>query len=375
MKKTEKLKEFGFDLEAYEKAKEYERDSLTNSIGSSLVSLGAMVLFMVFATEPLYDLLLAASGNVWAVRISYIVIFALGFFLLDLPSSWIGFRIEHRYGLSNQDPSDWAIDELKGLSISIVLALAGFLLLFWVIAVTEFWWLWAWLAFTVISIFIGFISPTVLMPLFYEFSPLDDEELKGRLRELAERADLDVLGVFNMEASEKTNKAVGALTGIGSSRRIILSDTMLENYSPGEIEAVIAHEMGHHKYHDIWFLLGIQSLFSLLGFYLIANFIDPVLAFLGLGMNVSALPVILLMMELTLFVLSPIKKWLSRVRERAADGFSLDLVDEPKALGDALVKLSQQNLGNPAPPRWVELLFYDHPSGLRRVERSYESEV
>lgn len=374
MEKVEKLRKFGFDLDAYEKAKDYEKESLINSLGSSLISIGITLLFIFFGTKPLYNLLSGWAGNIWLVRIGYIVVFATGFFLLDLPSSWVSFKIEHRYGLSNQNPTSWAKDELKGFLISLLLALAGLLLLFWTIAVTDLWWVWSWLAFTVITIFMGFISPTVLMPLFYDFEPLEDDDLKERLEELANRARLDVLGVFNMEASAKTKKAIGALTGIGSSRRIILSDTMLENYSGEEIEAVIAHEMGHHKYHDIWFLIGIQSLLSLLGFYLIATFIDPVLGFFALELNVSALPIILGMMELIMFVVSPVKNWLSRVRERAADGFSLDLVDNPSALGDALVKLSQQNLGNPAPPRLVELLFYDHPSGLRRVERAYGSE-
>jgi STE24 endopeptidase len=374
MEKHEKLRRFGFDLEAYEKAKDYEKESLINSTGSSLISIGVTLLFIVFGTKPLYGFLLSATGNIWLVRVGYILIFVTGFFLLDLPSSWVSFKIEHRYGLSNQKPTSWAKDELKGFLISLLLALAGLLLLFWTIAVTDLWWVWSWLAFTVITVFMGFISPTVLMPLFYDFEPLEDEELNERLEKLASRARLDVLGVFNMEASAKTNKAIGALTGIGSSRRIIISDTMLENYSEEEIEAVIAHEMGHHKYHDIWFLIGLQSLLSLLGFYLIASFIDPVLGFFSLEMNVSALPIILGMMELTMFVVAPVKNWLSRIRERAADGFSLDLVDNPAALGDALVKLSQQNLGNPAPPGLVEFLFYDHPSGLRRVERAYDWE-
>ncbi|MFB6214363.1 MAG: M48 family metallopeptidase, partial [Candidatus Bipolaricaulia bacterium] len=325
-------------------------------------------------SRPLYNILSGSSGNVWAVRVIYILIFALGFFLLDLPGSWLSFRLEHKYELSNQGPRSWLMDQLKSLLISLALALVGLTILFWAIAVSDLWWVWAWIAFTVISIFIGFISPTLLMPLFYDFQPLEDEDLKKKLKELANRANLDVLGTFNMEASEKTKKAIGALTGIGSSRRIILSDTMLENYSAEEIEAVIAHEMGHHKYHDIWFLLGLQSLFSLLGFYLIAIFIDPVLGYFSLGLNVSALPVILGMMELILFALSPLKNWLSRIRERVADGFSLKLVDNPNALGEALVKLSQQNLGNPAPPRLVELLFYDHPSGLQRVERAIDYE-
>ena len=359
MEKHEKLRRFGFDLEAYEKAKDYEKENLINSTGSSLISIGVTLLFIVFGTKPLYGFLLSATSNIWLVRVGYILIFVTGFFLLDLPSSWVSFKIEHRYGLSNQNPTSWAKDELKGFLISLLLALAGLLLLFWTIAVTDLWWVWSWLAFTVITVFMGFISPTVLMPLFYDVEPLEDEELKAMLEKLASRARLDVLGVFNMEASAKTNKAIGALTGIGSSRRIIISDTMLENYSEEEIEAVIAHEMGHHKYHEIWFLIVLQSLLSLLGFYLIASFIDPVLGFFSLEMNVSALPIILGMMELTMFVVAPVKNWLSRIRERAADGFSLDLVD---------------NLGNPAPPGLVEFLFYDHPSGLRRVERAYDWE-
>lgn len=374
MKKREKLKNFGFDIEAYEKAKDYEFDSLIINVGSTLASLGALLLFIFFGTKPLYNFLSETVINVWAIRVCYILIFGIGFFLLDLPSSWLNFRVEHKYELSNQNATSWLTDEVKGVLISLVLALVGFNLLFWAIDVSQLWWIWAWIAFTVISIFIGFISPTLLMPLFYDFQPLEDEELKGRLEELANRAELDVLGVFNMEASEKTKKAMGALTGIGSSRRIILSDTMLENYSLEEIEAVIAHEMGHHKYHDIWFLIGVQSLFSLLGFYLISSFIDPLLGFLSLELNVSALPVILGMMELILFLLSPVKNWFSRIREKAADSFSLNLVDNPKALGKALVKLSQQNLGNPAPPRLVELIFYDHPSGLNRVERAFNYE-
>ncbi len=374
MEKREKLKNFGFDLEAYEKAKDYEFDSLIISVGSSLASIGALVLFILFGTKPLYNFLSGTVVNVWAIRICYILIFGIGFFLLDLPSNWLDFRIEHKYELSNQNLTSWLIDEFKGMLISLALALVGFIFLFWAIDVSSLWWIWAWIAFTGISIFIGFISPTLLMPLFYDFRPLENEDLKGRLEELANRAQLDVLGVFNMEASEKTKKAIGALTGIGSSRRIILSDTMLENYSPEEIEAVIAHEMGHHKYHDIWFLIGVQSLFSLLGFYLISTFIDPLLGYLSLELNVSALPVIMTMMELILFLLSPVKNWVSRKREKAADGFSLKLVDNPKALGEALVKLSQQNLGNPAPPRVVELIFYDHPSGLNRVERAFNYE-
>ncbi len=372
MEKSEKLREYGFDLDAYEKAKSYERDGLIIDVVSSLLSLGVLFLFIFFGAKPLYEFLNGLIGNTWGVRLVYILVFSLGFFLFDFPSDWLGFKIEHKYDLSNQGTGDWLMDKFKGLLLSTVLSLAGFSLLFWAIEVTNLWWLWTWIGFTALSIFLGFISPTVLMPLFYDFTPLDNEELKQQLEDLAEKANIDVLGAFNMEASAKTKKAIGALTGIGSSRRIILSDTMLERYTAEEIKAVIAHEMGHHKHHDIWGIMLVQSLFSLVGLFLISSFFDPILSFFGLAGNVSALPLVLVLMELILFFLSPLKNWLSRYREKAADNFSLELIEEPEALGDALVKLSQQNLGNPAPPKLVELLFYDHPSGLNRVENAFE---
>lgn len=374
MNKKEMLKKYGFDLEAYKKAKDYEKENLVLNIAGSVVSLGALVGFAFLGTKPLFNLLQEWLGNIWAIRVVYILIFSVGFFLLDLPTGWLGYRVEKHYELSNQSPSSWLEDQFKGLGINLTLSLVGFLLLFWLINATANWWIFIWAITTAITVFIQFIAPTVIMPLFYDFEPVEDADLKGKLEKLADRAGLDLVGVFNMKASEKTSKGIGALTGIGSSRRIILSDTMLDNFSQEEIEAVMAHEMGHHKYNDIWVLLLVQSLFALFGFYLIATFLDPMLGFFGLGSNVSGLPVILGAMELLLFLLSPLQNWLSRVRERVADGFSLEISSEPQALGKALVKLSQQNLGNPAPPRWVELIFRDHPSGLSRVKRAYEHE-
>ncbi len=374
MNKEERLSKYGFDLDAYEKAKEYDKENLILNFAGSVISFGALVSFAFFGTKPLFGLLKEWLGNIWAIRVVYILFFSLGFFLLDLPTGWLGYRVEKRYELSNQSPSSWMKDQLKGLGITLALSMTGFLLLFWLISVTTKWWIFIWVIATAITVFIQFIAPTVIMPLFYDFEPVEDADLKERLENLAGRAGLDLVGVFNMKASEKTSKGIGALTGIGSSRRIILSDTMLDNFNQEEIESVMAHEMGHHKYNDIWILLLVESLFSLLGFYLIATFFEPMLGFFGLGSNISGLPVILGAMELLLFLLSPLQNWLSRVRERVADRFSLEISSNPDALGKALVKLSQQNLGNPAPPRWVELIFRDHPSGLSRVQKAYEYE-
>lgn len=372
MNKKEELDKYGFDLEAYDKAKDYERENLILNAAGLIISLGALVGFAFLGTKPLFNFLAGSLGSVWGIRTVYVLIFSVGFFLLDLPTGCLGYRVEKKYELSNQSPLSWLEDQFKSLGINLVLSLIGFLLLFWLINTMAKWWIPIWVIATAITILIQFIAPTVIMPLFYDFEPVEDADLRDRLEELADRAGLDLVGVFNMKASEKTSKGIGALTGIGSSRRIILSDTMLDRFSKEEIEATMAHEMGHHKYKDIWILLLVQSLFSLLGFYLIATFLKPMLGLFALQSNVSGLPVILGAMELLLYIVSPLQNWLSRVREKVADGFSLEISSEPEALGRALVKLSQQNLGNPAPPRWVELIFRDHPSGLSRVKRAYE---
>ncbi|MBS3765058.1 hypothetical protein KGY71_00915, partial [Candidatus Bipolaricaulota bacterium] len=229
MNTKEKLREYGFDMDAYEKAKDYDRDNLIIKVVGSIISFGALAGFAFLGTKPFFEFLRKFLKNRWLVRTIYILAFSLGFFLLDLPTGWLSYRIEHRYELSNQDLAGWFGDRLKGLGISLVLSLVGFLLLFWMINNTTNWWIWIWLAATAITVFIQFIAPTVLMPLFYDFEPIEEESLKEKLEELAEKVGLEILGVFNMKASEKTSKGIGALTGIGSSRRIILSDTMIEN--------------------------------------------------------------------------------------------------------------------------------------------------
>lgn len=372
VKIEEELKDYGFDVPTYRRAKRYEKDSLKLGLVESFLSVAALAAFGIWGSDRLYRVLSGFFPCPWGVRILYIAIFVVGAFILGLPGGWGSYRIERAYKLSRQSLNDWFGDQVKSLGVTLTLSLITLVPLFWVMRATTLWWVWSWIVGTGVIVFISFISPTVLMPIFYNFEEIDDEGLIERLTGLADRSGVDVIGAFRMDAGEKTKKATGGLTGIGSSRRIIISDTMLENYSNEEIEAVMAHEMGHHKHGDIWVLLIEQSLSLLLGLFLVSLFLGKILVPLGLGLNVSSLPFLLGLIGLLEALVSPLRNYVSRLRERQADEFSLRTVNNPAALGDGLVKLSQQNLGNPAPTKLVELLFHDHPAGLSRARRAYQ---
>src|SRR2546427_2472658 len=187
--------------------------------------------------------------------------------ILGLALDYFGFRLGHRFNLSNQKLRSWIWDETKGFLVGLVMATVVVELLYFIIRQSpEHWWLIAWVLFTGLSVLLAQIAPVVLFPIFYKFEPLENEELKQRLVRLSERAGTRVRGVYKWKLSEKSKKANAALTGLGNTRRIILADTLLENYSPDEIEAVLAHELGHHVHRHIFKSILMQAAVTFVGF-------------------------------------------------------------------------------------------------------------
>ncbi len=179
---------------------------------------------------------------------------------LGLGLDYYGFRLEHRFNLSNQKLRAWAWDEIKGLLVGVVLGTVVVELLYFIIRqAPQYWWLMAWAAFLGLFVLLAQLAPVVLFPIFYKFEPLQNEELKSRLVKLSEAAGTRVRGVYKWHLSEKSKKANAALTGLGNTRRIILADTLLEHYSPDEIEAVLAHELGHHVHKHILKSIAVQA--------------------------------------------------------------------------------------------------------------------
>jgi len=242
----------------------------------------------------------------------------------------------------------------------------------------QTWWLWAFAFVVLVTVILTRLAPVLILPLFFKVRPMDDSELRRRLLSLAERSQTKVRDVFQINFSSKTTAGNAMLMGWGNTRRIVISDTLLQWYAPEEIEVVMAHELGHHRHGDIVRLIVAQSTVMLLGFYLInlvLNWAVPKLDLEGIS-DVAALPLLALVLASFALILMPLTNAYNRHLEEAADRYSLATTANPEAFATMLTKLTDQNLAESEPSRWSELLFYDHPTYSRRLElaRRYREE-
>jgi STE24 endopeptidase len=291
---------------------------------------------------------------------------ALGFAL-----DFYGFRLEHRFNLSNQRFGSWIKDEFKGWVLGLVLGAFLAEIVYALIRISpQYWWLIAWAIFIGLFVFFAQIAPVVLFPLFYKFVPLQNEELKARLVRLGERAGTRVRGVYEWKLSEKSKKANAALTGLGNTRRIILADTLLQNYSNDEIEAVLAHELGHHVHGHMIKMIVVQALVTLGGFWaaneVLRYAIDDQKMFQHLS-DFANLPLLALVASGLSLLLMPALNAYSRYTERQADLYCWKCVANVGPYITAMEKLAKQNLSESHPSRLVELLFHSHPPISKRI--------
>jgi STE24 endopeptidase len=220
------------------------------------------------------------------------------------------------------------------------------------------------------------LAPVLLLPLFYDFKPLDRPDLVRRLMALADRAGARVLGVFEWRLSDRTRKANAALTGIGRTRRILLSDTLLAEHSDDEIEVILAHELAHHVHRDIWSGIALETVLIALGFYVADATLGMTARSFGLTgkADVAALPLLLLAAGAVSILFMPVANAVSRMHERRADQYALTLTGNAAAFISAMKRLATQNLAEEEPPRLVELLLHSHPSMQARIAAAREWE-
>jgi STE24 endopeptidase len=320
----------------------------------------------------------AAAGRIvpvsWQPAVTvlcYVVVLTLINEIGDLPLGfYTGFVLERRYGLSNETFAGWAGDRAKSLGIGVVLGGAAAGLLYWCIRFSpDRWWLVAGVVFTMLIVGLTNLAPVLLLPLFYPVKPLDRDALRARLLTLADRAGARVLGAYEWGLGSKTKKANAALAGLGGTRRILVSDTMLAEYSDDEIEVVLAHEIAHHVHGDIWKGISFQSLLVVAGFYLASQVLVAFAAPAGLRgvSDVAGLPLLLLGAGAVSLVMLPVAHAMSRAFERSADRFALDLTRNPNAFISAMRRLGAQNLAEEHPSQIVQWLFYSHPPIRDRI--------
>lgn len=300
-------------------------------------------------------------------------------FVVSLPLSFYSdYVVEHRFGLSNQRLTSWLKDEVKGLAVGAVLGgplMAGMYLV--MRRFRQTWWL-VLSALTVpLSVVFAHLAPVLLMPLFNKFEPLTDRGLAERIIDLAARQGVTVSDVMQMDMSKQTKKANAMFTGLGNTKRIVLGDTMLDEFSPDEIEVVLAHELGHQVHRDIWKLIALSAPTTVVGLFAAHRLAPPIIHRFGAkwGLkteeelaDVAALPLITLVSGTALHAISPLINYVSRTFvEHPADRYALDLTKNNNAFVSAMQKLARMNLSNPTPAAIVKFFLYSHPPIGERI--------
>jgi STE24 endopeptidase len=365
------------DPDRQKKAKEYARITrrlwLVNTSMSAVYTLVWLIFSWSIALRNWLSGLSPLLMNQWILVPVFVLLFGGIYFLIDLPLSYYsGFILPHRFEQSNQTLKDWIVDQVKGLLVGGPIGFILIELLYFALRATgSLWWLWAVGGLLIFNVLLSNLAPVLIMPIFNKFVPLGEEykDLAERLLKLAERAHTKVRGVYTFDMSRRTKSANAALTGIGNTRRIVLGDTLINEFTPDEIETVLAHELGHQVHRDIPLLITFGTISTLIGFYLASLAMNWAVAYLGFSSvsDIAAFPALGLILGIYGFLTSPLDNAISRWRERLADEYALQTTGKTEAFASAFVRLANQNLGEIDPEKWVVFLFYSHPPLAERI--------
>jgi STE24 endopeptidase len=298
--------------------------------------------------------------------------------LIDLPMSlYQTFVLEQKFGFNKMTWQLWLSDSLKGLALGLVLGVPLIAMVLWLMqAGGVYWWLWTWCALVFWQLFLMAIAPNVIMPLFNKFTPLDDEALKARVNALMQRAGFTAKGFFVMDGSKRSAHSNAFFTGFGASKRVVFFDTLLKQLSSAEMEAVLAHELGHFKHRHIFKMMATSFVTTLLGLALLGFASQQIWFYTGLGVmpnlmggnEAVALLLFMLVVPVFTFLLAPLSSWRSRVQEYEADAYAVS--QTPAAdLSSALLKLYQDNASTLTPDPLYVKFYYSHPPASLRLAR------
>ena len=370
--------EFGgtIDPAVLGKMSAYTAENSRVAIVESILDNVVVILFLFAGMLGLYDRWIASLSHSFLVNgIIFLLILIFVQILIAVPFSlYQNFRIENRYGFNTMTFRIWITDLLKSFVISSILGCIVILAALAIVqASPEWWWLWVWLFFLCFGIFMMFISPYVIEPLFFKVEPIKAEGLEEKIRQLMERAGLKVSRVFQMDASRRSRHSNAYFTGIGKVKRIVLFDTLIEQMTHDEILAVLAHEAGHWKKRHVLKRLVLSEVAAFCGLYLAYVLVQRedlpgLLGYSELSFYARFL-IVGFLGSLVLFPLTPLFSALSRRDEREADDFAAELTGQPENMASALVKLSRENLSNLHPHPWYAAFYYSHPPVVERIRK------
>lgn len=353
-------------------SKKYNNIKLAVGIGRGALGF-LLVLFFIASglSHSLENYLSAFSNNNYILLLLYVFTAGFASSILSFPISYYsGFYLEHKFNLSNQTFFRWIWENLKGIFISIPLGIIILLLFYWILNQFGFlWWLPFGIAMFLISVVLAKIAPIIILPLFYKVKPLENDDLKYRIQKLASESGMKLENVFRFDMSKNTKKANAAFTGLGKTKKVLLGDTLLDNFSNDEIETVLAHEFGHYEKKHIIKNIIIGAASSFLTFFLMAYLYELSLSWFGFSsiVQIAALPLLVLWAAIINLFETPIVSAISRKFEYEADEYAIQKTSKPDEFISTLNKLTEQNLADKTPHPFVEWFFYSHPSIKRRT--------
>jgi STE24 endopeptidase len=365
--------QFPQDFRSKQEAKRYSRLKITVGISEAILFFSVGIIVVIFGiSSGIESLALNASQNPYIALLVYASVLGLGEMVLGFPLGYYSsFHIEHKFKLSNQTFRKWLWEGAKSLLVGIPIT-APVLLMFYYCLRTfqETWWLPVGSVLFLFSVVLARIAPVLIFPLFYKFKPVEDIALQDRILRLCEKAGVKVEGVFVFDMSKNTKKANAAFTGIGRSKRIILGDTLVANFTDEEIETVFAHELGHYTLKHNWTMIAVGTLSSFLGLFLAAQAYRESLSWFGFTVvdQLAALPLLALWLSLYSLLTTPLVNAISRAHERAADAYALQTAGNKQAFINAMRKLALVNLADSQPHPFIEFFFHSHPSIEKRVQ-------
>jgi STE24 endopeptidase len=363
-------------VETTERARDYSRIKDRLALLSMAIGLLSTAGFLFTgAARRFNDRLLPTGKSSLIQRTRYSLALSFISWLASLPLSFFsGHIIEKRYGLSNQPAAGWAIDTLKAKAISTPIEVGVIEGVYATIRRwPQRWWLVCAGAVIPLTTIFAQLFPVVILPRFNKYEPLEDEELTARLHALTDRAGVPVADVLQMDMSRRTSKANAFFAGIGRTKRIVLADTMLAEFTPEEIEGVIAHEVAHQVHKDIWRGIAFSAAFTLVTAWLVdfvaRRFLRLFPSLTGTSdlANSRSQPVVGLVMTVASLMFTPLQLAWSRSIERKADRYAIDLTGNPAAYATAMARLAETNLADPNPPRPITLLLHSHPPLAERI--------
>ncbi len=360
------------DKDIQKKARKYEKEKRLIGLLKMIV-----VLFVVLAfyysglSSGLANI--GKDGSIILAFSLYILCFQSLIFLLTLPVEFYSSYVhEHKWNFSNQTVKSWLIEQVKSFVLGLLMMGIVLGLLFLIMdKFPHYWWLIAGLAYGLVSVAFSTFFPVLVFPLFNKYTPVRNKNLTGALEKILLNEGLKSSGFFMEDMSRQTKKENASLAGLGKTRRVILGDNLINNMSIPEIVSIMAHEVGHYKYRHIWKSLMTGTFWQVIVFFLLDRIMRLIFpGFMsGIRMNLTLFPFFLLILEvISTFLFGPIGNAISRYHEKQADRYALENIDDKRSFIEALAGLTNRNLINAYPEKWIKLLFYSHPPVGERLE-------